>query len=71
MVHELEPKLIITIMHGQQYIKRFCWEAVFTLTDVIILEALNFICLREVKFRNDVNASALLTSLFVSFPGKR
>ena len=22
MVHELEPKLIITIMHGQQHIKR-------------------------------------------------
>ena len=50
---------------------RFCWVAVFTLTDVIILEALNFICLREVKFRNNVNALTLLTSLFLSLPGKR
>ena len=50
---------------------RFCWLAVFTLTDVIILEALNFIFLREVKFRNNVNAPAVLTSLFLSLPGKR
>jgi len=29
-VHELEPKLIITIMHGQQHIKKKFWLHVST-----------------------------------------